>query len=130
MIILTIRTDKEEAELGLYENSEELAYIRWQAHRQLAETIHKKLQEMLNKSSISTKELGGIVCYKGPGSFTGLRIGLSSANALAYGLQIPIVSKKGEKWRVEGTKALLAGDDEKIVKPFYSGTAKVTKPRK
>src|SRR5688500_13935494 len=108
MIILTIRTDKEEAELGLYDDSKELAYVCWPAHRQLAETIHKKLEQLLNPdkklldlssnfngagkftrknfdknfggSSYSLSDIGGIVAYKGPGSFTGLRVGLSTAN--------------------------------------------------
>src|SRR4051812_8427843 len=95
MLILTVRTDKPEAELGLYSDSKKLTYLTWTAHRELAETIHLKIEELLAKS---TKELNGlqgiegIVVYKGPGSFTGLRIGFGVVNALAYSLEIPVVA--------------------------------------
>lgn len=47
MTILTIRTDKPEAEVGLFEGDEELAYEKWQAHRQLSLTIHNKIRDLL-----------------------------------------------------------------------------------
>ena len=74
MIILTIRTDNPEAEIGLYENEKQLAYKTWQAHRSLAETIHIKIKELLNEANKSLDDIEGIACFKGPGSFTGLRI--------------------------------------------------------
>ncbi len=44
----------------------------------------------------------GIVCYEGPGSFTGLRIGLSFGNALAYTRGIPIVGARDSSWIEKG----------------------------
>jgi tRNA threonylcarbamoyladenosine biosynthesis protein TsaB len=130
MIILTLRTDKPEAEIGLYSGQEQIHYETWQAHRELAETIHKKLSEILNKSSIDKDEINGIICYEGPGSFTGLRIGLTVANTIAYSQSIPIVTKAGPNWQEEGIKDLLAGKNEKIVIPKYGSDAKTTIPRK
>src|SRR5205814_2896049 len=114
MIILATRTDKPEAELAIYENGQKLAEVKWQAHRQLAETIHTKLKEILNKSSISFEGLEGIVFYGGPGSFTGLRIGASVANALAYAQKIPIVSRGGKDWIETGISDLLKGKSDKV----------------
>lgn len=130
MIILTIRTDKPEAEIGLYEDNQRLAYEKWQAHRTLAETIHQKIQEMLNKSSKSWQDIEGLACFEGPGSFTGLRIGLSVANALAYGQGIPVVARGGDDWLERCIKDILAGKDDKIAKPHYGAPVKTTKPRK
>lgn len=130
MLILTLRTDKPEAELGLYEDDKKLAYERWQAHRELAETIHKKLAEILNKSSKSVSDIESIVAYKGPGSFTGLRIGLSVANALAYSLQIPIVATTGDDWVADGISKLQNNQDDKIALPEYGSDAHVTAQRK
>src|SRR3954465_8538599 len=98
MITLTVRTDKPEAEVGLYKDNEQLAYISWQAHRELAETLHGKILNMLASVDLEIKYLQGIACFKGPGSFTGLRIGLTVANALSYSLDIPIVGSTGENW--------------------------------
>jgi tRNA threonylcarbamoyladenosine biosynthesis protein TsaB len=130
MIILTIRTDKTEAEMGLYDNERQIAYEEWQAHRQLAETIHLKIKEILNKSSLSLEDIQGIICFKGPGSFTGLRIGLTVGNALVYALKIPIVARPDLNWLENGIKDLLAGKNDKIVLPQYGAEANITKQRK
>jgi len=130
MIILTIRTDKPEAEIGIYDNQKQLVYITWRAHRELAETIHKKIQEILNKLSISQDDIQGIVCFKGPGSFTGLRIGLTVANSLAYAYGIPVVAKSDPNWREQGIKELQAGHNDNVAIPEYGAEAKTTKQKK
>jgi hypothetical protein len=109
MIILTLRTDKPESELGLYDDEKQLAYEAWHAHRELAETIHKKLAEILKDASKELSDIEGVVCFKGPGSFTGLRIGLSVGNALAYAQSIPIVARSNEQ--LPGSTHLDAEDD-------------------
>lgn len=129
-IILTLRTDKPEAEIGLFDNGEQLIYETWPAHRALAETIHIKLREKLNMLSKSLNDIQGIVCFKGPGSFTGLRIGLTVANSLAYAQNIPIVARTDPSWLETGIKDLLAGQNDKIAIPEYGAEAKTTKPRK
>lgn len=130
MLVLTIRTDKPEAEIGLYRDDDELGYYSWQAHRQLAETIHQKIKALLDAKGISLQELEGVVVYVGPGSFTGLRIGVSVANALAYSLEKPVVGSGGEDWIVKGLKEVSKADQFRPIVPEYGAAAKVTKPRK
>lgn len=130
MKILTIRTDKPEAELGIFEDSKRLTYITWQAHRELSLTLLNKIDGILNKSSISREELDAIVIFKGPGSFTGLRIGMATANAMAYSLEIPIVAAAGPDWISDGIKRLAAGEDEKVSLPDYGGPAHTTPQKK
>jgi tRNA threonylcarbamoyladenosine biosynthesis protein TsaB len=130
VIILTLRTDKPEAELGLYDGDNQMAYMKWQAHRRLAETINDKIDEILNESSKSLHDIQGIVCFKGPGSFTGLRIGLSVANALAYGLKIPVTAQPDPRWLEKGIDELLAGRDDKIALPEYGAPVNTTQPKK
>lgn len=129
MIILTIRTDKPEAEIGLYDDRTQLAYESWQAHRQLAETIHLQIAKKLQFVGKDWHEIEGIVVFKGPGSFAGLRIGLSVANALAYGLNVPIVGVSGE-WIQSGIKRLLAGQSDKLAVAEYGAPVHVTAPKK
>ena len=130
MIILTLRTDKHESEIGLYEDEKQLAYINWEAHRQLAETIHNKMQTILKTQKKKLSKLGGIVVYAGPGSFTGLRIGISVANALSYSLDISIVSCKGEDWLEKGVKLIQSSDSRLPITPFYGSDAHITTPKK
>lgn len=128
MLILTIRTDKPEAEIGLFEDDKKLAYETWQAHRQLAETINQKINEVLKDKKL--QDLNGIVCFQGPGSFTGLRIGLSVGNALAYSLTIPIVAAEGKNWLEVGLQKMQAGQNDKIAVPEYGAPAHTTSPKK
>lgn len=130
MIILALRTDKPEAELGIFDDGKKIDYIKWQAHRELAETIHAKIDKILNKSSKSLSDIGGVVCFEGPGSFTGLRIGLSVANALAYANSIPIVAAGGEDWASQGIEKLLAGKNDNVAIPKYGSQPNITPPRK
>lgn len=129
MIILTIRTDKPEAEIGLYQNDEQLAYEVWPAGRQLSVQIHTKIHEMLQNRGYDWSGLDGIVCFKGPGSFTGLRIGLSVANGLAYGLKIPIVAEK-DAWIEQGIGRLMRGEQDQIALPEYGREAHITQSKK
>ncbi len=130
MIILSIRTDKPEAEIGLFEDTEELAYLTWPAHRQLSETIHTKIEQLLKGINKDWKNIQGIICFSGPGSFTGLRIGLTVGNALAYGLGVPIVGSSGKDWLNHGTQQIMNGKNEKVIMPSYGAEAKVTQPKK
>lgn len=126
MLIITIRTDKPEAEIGLYEDAKQLKYETWLAHRELAETIHTKLAELLKSQHRELKDLDGIVVFKGPGSFTGLRIGITVANALAYSLNVPIVAREDPNWLENGVVALQNGQNDKIALPEYGADPHIT----
>lgn len=130
MFILTLRTDKPEAELSVYYNTKKLSSYNWLAHRELAETIHVKIKDILEEQEKSVQQIGAVAVFKGPGSFTGLRIGLSVANALAYSLGIPIVSETGEDWQEKAVQRLLKGDNDSISLPEYGAAPNITKPKK
>lgn len=129
MFILTIRTDKPEAEIGLYQDETQLAYETWQAHRELSDTLHKKIKALLESQKKDFPGIEGIVVFKGPGSFTGLRIGITVADALAYGLNVPIVAATDD-WIESGIKRLLAGENERIALPHYGAPVHITQQKK
>jgi len=130
MIILCLKTDQIEAYLGLYKDEQLLNDISWEAHRQLSNTIYEKIQSLLASQKLELAQIEGLVCFKGPGSFTGLRIGLSAANALAYAVNASIVSTDSEDWITSGIKRLRAGENEKIAMPNYGAEANITTPKK
>ena len=130
MKILCIRTDKPEAELYLFNDHVEVRKIIWVAHRQLSVTIHNKIDEILRSESFKAKDLDGIVIYKGPGSFTGLRIGFSVANTMANTYKIPIVASGDSDWIDKGIHNLSSGDSDKIAQPEYGAPATITTPKK
>jgi tRNA threonylcarbamoyladenosine biosynthesis protein TsaB len=130
MLILTIRTDKPEAELSLISGDKQLDHISWLAHRELSTTIHLKIKQLLEKHGYKLKDLEGLIAYEGPGSFTGLRIGLSVANTLSYSLSIPIVGARGTNWQKSGNSKLKEGLNQNSVMPHYGALPHITRPRK
>ncbi len=130
MLSLAIRTDQPTAELHLYDGAKQVAVLSWRAHRQLAETIHTKIDELLKQASKQLSDVEGVIVFSGPGSFTGLRIGASVANALSYSLQIPIVGTGGSDWLDQGLAALRSGQNNRIVKPSYGAQANVSRKKR
>lgn len=130
MLILTIRTDKPEAEVGLFDGKTKLAYETWPAHRELSNTLHHKIQDLLKSQEKTYQNLAGIVCFQGPGSFTGLRIGITTADTFAYGLELPIVAAKGDDWVRVGIKRLQNNENDRIALPDYGAPVHITAPRK
>jgi tRNA threonylcarbamoyladenosine biosynthesis protein TsaB len=57
-----------------------------------SEKLLSLVDGLLRSAGMPVKELGGIACSAGPGSFTGLRIGLSVAKGLAYAAELPLAA--------------------------------------
>lgn len=57
-----------------------------------AERLHVYIDEVLKIANIQTSELAAVAVSKGPGSYTGLRIGVSAAKGLCFALDIPLIS--------------------------------------
>ena len=98
----------------------------WEAGRTLARGLLAFIQEKVG----DVKNISGIGIMRGPGSFTGLRIGMAVANTLADGLGVPIVGETGDSWRETALGRLSSGEDDQVILPFYDGDAHITKPRK
>jgi tRNA threonylcarbamoyladenosine biosynthesis protein TsaB len=67
-------------------------YFRELAGKTFSERLLTTISEVLDEASISLRQLTGIVVVHGPGSFTGIRIGVSAAKGLAEGLNIPLIA--------------------------------------
>ena len=130
MLVLTVRTDKPEAEIRLFQDQTQLGELVWHAHRELGTTIHKQISALLANSNKQLTAIEGIVVYEGPGSFTGLRIGLSVANALADGLKLPIIAAGNDDWQQQGIERLLAGQTDTIALPKYGAPVTITVQKK
>lgn len=128
-MILLITTAAPLCQVTLVDGDDRHTY-EWQADRQLARGLLGYLRDCLARHDAAFADLRGIGAYRGPGSFTGLRIGLTVANTLADGLHIPIVGTTGGDWQTAALQRLTAGGNDQIVLPEYGADARITQPRK
>ncbi|MEN6411971.1 MAG: tRNA (adenosine(37)-N6)-threonylcarbamoyltransferase complex dimerization subunit type 1 TsaB [Veillonellales bacterium] len=68
-----------------------LAEITLQTKKTHSEVLMPHIEQLLTMANVAKRDIMAVAVSIGPGSFTGLRIGLATAKALAYALQIPIV---------------------------------------
>lgn len=96
--ILTIDTTYfEEAEIGL--KTAEGKFVekkQFAAGRELSEKLLPEIDRLLKRNNLKPQDLVGIKVNRGPGSFTGTRIGVAVANALAFSLGILVNGKEME----------------------------------
>ena len=90
MILVIDTANNEKAFLGLWDKTW-LSQIEWAAGRNLSADIMIKLDQLFETADREIEKITGLIINAGPGSFTGLRIGISVANTIAYSLNIPIV---------------------------------------
>ncbi len=102
----------------------------WQADRELARGLIGFIEESLESLDFTWRDIQGIGVFEGPGSFTGLRIGMAVMNTLADAEAIPVVGEREEGWQDRAIDRLKRGDNDQIVLPYYGGEANITSPRK
>ena len=106
-----------------------------QAHSKL---LFSLIDEVLHESDVSKNELKSIAISIGPGSFTGLRIGLSAVKGIAFGLQIPIIPVPtfdavalqifDEKKQIQNFKIAVSANNDESYYAEYSKIENELKP--
>lgn len=133
-MILALRTDSMTASIAVLSPAHSPAEIlkskEWEAGRQLSVQLPTAIDDLLSSANSEFSNLTGIIAYEGPGSFTGLRIGITIANTIAHTQNIPIVGSTGEDWMDEGVEKLKTAKVGTIVMPVYGSEANITKPKK
>jgi tRNA threonylcarbamoyladenosine biosynthesis protein TsaB len=91
--ILNIESSTTNCSISLANNGE-LISIRELNEKNYSHStkLHSFIEEVLKNSNITVNKLSAIAVSSGPGSYTGLRIGVSAAKGLCYALQIPLIS--------------------------------------
>ena len=91
MNVLAIDTSSSMLGLGL-QTKEHYFEINQDIGLHHTENLLKAVHILLDRSQLTTDQLDLVVVARGPGSFTGLRIGMSTAKGLSFGAGIPVVS--------------------------------------
>jgi tRNA threonylcarbamoyladenosine biosynthesis protein TsaB len=89
--ILNIETSTKNCSVSIHQNGELMALCEeYKENYSHSEKLHQYIEWALEGAKIKITDLNGICVSKGPGSYTGLRIGVSAAKGLAYSLKIPL----------------------------------------
>jgi tRNA threonylcarbamoyladenosine biosynthesis protein TsaB len=88
---LAIDTSTAIASLALSVEGEVQAELTWHAGRSHTTELMPSIVHLLHLAKVEIGDIEGIVVAKGPGSFTGVRVGMSTAKGLCFALGIPLV---------------------------------------
>lgn len=91
-LILNIETAHEGAAVSLSRNGNLLQSEYSPAQKDHASWMHPAIEEMILREGLGLRDLQAVAVSIGPGSYTGLRIGLSAAKGFCYALEIPLIT--------------------------------------
>jgi tRNA threonylcarbamoyladenosine biosynthesis protein TsaB len=91
-LILNIDTALEIAVLGLAEDGITIQSLENDQQKDHAAWIHNAIKDLLGRTNKSIGQLNAVAVSNGPGSYTGLRVGLSTAKGLCYAQNIPLIT--------------------------------------
>jgi len=90
-MILAIDTSTDNASIALVQGDEVLAESNWRCEQNHSVELLPHLMRLLDEAKAGISSVSCVIVAKGPGSFNGLRAGISTAKGLAFSLGIPII---------------------------------------
>lgn len=103
---------------------------------QQSEKILPIIDQLLSVKKVDKRKISGVAVVSGPGGFTSLRVGIATANALAYGLNVPVVGLPRDEFKDFGifsAKAARLLSRKKtgiFITPAYGSEPHITTPKK
>lgn len=130
-MILYINTIDKITEIRLFDQKTKLVdKLNFDGSFILSEELVQKIDLLLTKNSLTKKDLTIIAVNIGPGSYTGVRIGVTTANAIAFALNIPILEiSDQEDVEKKLKKKLTHTNFLSPVLPIYSKPPHITKQK-
>jgi tRNA threonylcarbamoyladenosine biosynthesis protein TsaB len=93
--LLSIDTATGKAQVSAWRDGSVLHALYNDAQKDHAAFLQPALQQLLKEADIDIKEINAVAVNAGPGSYTGLRVGMASAKGLCYALDIPLITLNG-----------------------------------
>lgn len=92
-LILNIDTATETASISLSKEGSSLALLQNKNQKDHASWLHVAIEKMMQKTGFRMKDLQAVAVTAGPGSYTGLRVGMAAAKGFCYALHIPLLTE-------------------------------------
>jgi len=90
-LYLAIDTSTDNASIAVIDGEWVLAELSWHCRQNHSVELMPNVMRLLEQAGTELKALRGIIVARGPGSFNGLRVGVSTAKGLAFSLNTPLV---------------------------------------
>lgn len=113
-LILNLETSSENCSASIAEDGLVLGSMQCSENKSHASVLTVLIQELLLKHSLQFNQLNALAVSKGPGSYTGLRIGVSVAKGLCYGGNKPLIAINTLRSMMNGIKCDTENFDEKF----------------
>lgn len=132
MILVINTADERKVFLGLLDRGKWLTRKEFLAQYQQAEKLLTEINKLLKKQACKLTDLQAILVINGPGPFTALRIGIVTANTLAWALKIPMVGIKLSEFKNFDELVKIAEKKVRkakvgaIIEPFYGKEPNIT----
>ncbi len=136
MILFINTADGTEINLAIVSGNKILVKKRVAAKYRQSELLLAEIKKIILSLKKKPNNLKAIVVVSGPGPFSALRIGIATANALTYSLDLPIVGlKQAEISKTKDLGVLISNSAKKakrnyIVRPFYGAKPNITLKKK
>ena len=92
-VILNLETATKNCSVGIARDGETIALVELATEKFVhSEKLHQFIQDALKQAKINVADLDAVAVSNGPGSYTGLRIGISAAKGLCFALDIPMIA--------------------------------------
>jgi len=122
MILYINTTQNNLIEISLKEKNKLIAVKKFKSDRTQAEKLLPAIEKLLKINKLKLSDLKGVEVENRGGSFTSLRIGVITANSLAYALGISAIGAGSHKSEVKNQKF-------SVVKPLYHREPEITKKK-
>lgn len=117
-VILSIDTSTSICSVAIHQHESLLVESDLHIEKSHSGSLNKLIEELLMHSDLKMKDLSAIAVSSGPGSYTGLRIGMSTAKGLCYALDIPLIGVSSLKAMALQVKRYLNPQEENLFIPM------------
>lgn len=111
-LILHIDTATEKAQISIAKNAVMLKVLYNDSFKDHASFLQPAIERLMKEAALRLADIDAIAITAGPGSYTGLRVGMASAKGLCYALQKPLISLNTLEVMAESALSLLIGTPE------------------
>lgn len=100
-LLLHINTALEKGYVALSENDRLLAFLHCEKRNEQSAFLHPAIQQIHKISGVPHTEIHAVSVINGPGSYTGLRVGLAAAKGICYAQKIPLICISTLRWMAQ-----------------------------